>query len=92
MMLGIGIGKDPSLQQRLSSGLPLVIAQSVCGTISSIIFVWKIKNYLAAKRANVTELQYCQQLKSVYDEYKHKVYSLSHTEKQNVEEIKEEGK
>jgi uncharacterized protein with PQ loop repeat len=39
MMLGIGIGKDPSLQQRLSSGLPLVIAQSVCGTISSIIFV-----------------------------------------------------
>jgi hypothetical protein len=74
----------------LSSGLPLIIAQSICGVISAIIFVWKIKNYAAAKRAQITELQYCHQLKSVYDEYKRKIHSLSHHEKQTVENA--EGK
>jgi uncharacterized protein with PQ loop repeat len=62
---------------RLSSGLPLVIAQSICGTISSIIFINKLKNYFAAKRAKITELQYCHQLKKISDEYKQKVASLS---------------
>jgi hypothetical protein len=36
-----------------------VIAQGVCGTISSIIFIWKLKNYLAAKKLNISEEEYC---------------------------------
>jgi uncharacterized protein with PQ loop repeat len=93
VLMVCGVGMDnPTLARNLSSGLPLVIAQSFCGIISSIIFTWKIKNYLAAKRAKITELQYCKQLKSVYDEYKRKVHSLSHVEKQDVQEVKEEGK
>lgn len=91
MTCGIGIGDNPSWSQRLSSGMPLIIAQSICGVISSIIFGWKIKNYSAAKRAKVTELQYCQQLKSVYDEYKKKVHALSHVEKTRIEEVKTGG-
>jgi Spy/CpxP family protein refolding chaperone len=67
-----------------------VIAQSVCGTISSIIFCWKIKNYFNAKKAKLTEAQYCQQLKSIYDQYKRKIHSLSHIEKQEVHPVKEE--
>jgi hypothetical protein len=44
----------------LSAGLPLVIAQSVCLTITTIIFIWKLINYFAAKKANISELEYLQ--------------------------------
>ncbi|MDR3329962.1 MAG: hypothetical protein LBS76_01660 [Mycoplasmataceae bacterium] len=73
----------------LASGLPLIIAQSVCGTISSIIFIWKLKNYFAAKKAKVTELHYCKQLKSLSDEYKRKVYELSNHAEPKVEIVEE---
>jgi hypothetical protein len=46
---------DPTL----SGGLPLTIAQSVCGVISSIIFIWKLKNYFASKKMHISELEYC---------------------------------
>jgi uncharacterized protein with PQ loop repeat len=39
MACGIGIGNDPNITQRLSSGLPLIIAQSICGIVSSTIFI-----------------------------------------------------
>jgi hypothetical protein len=59
-----------SITKRLSSGLPLIIAQSICGIISSIIFIKKMKNYCAAKRAKISELLYCQQLKKNSDQKK----------------------
>ncbi|MDR1991581.1 MAG: hypothetical protein LBP70_02525 [Mycoplasmataceae bacterium] len=89
MVLGYGIGKDKSIGKCLSSGLPLIIAQSICGLISSVIFGWKLKNYFRAKKANVTETQYCKQLKSIYDEYKHKIRSLSHKDEQTVKVVEE---
>lgn len=42
----------------LSAGLPLIMAQSICGIISSIIFVWKLINYFNAKKLNMSELEY----------------------------------
>jgi hypothetical protein len=89
MTAGYGVGPDRNLAKCLSSGLPLIIAQSICGIISSIIFIWKMRNYFAAKRAHITELQYCKQLKSVYNEYKSKVRSLSHKTKQTVKTVEE---
>jgi hypothetical protein len=56
-----GVGSDPTL----SGGLPLVIAQSVCGTISSIIFIWKLKNYFIAKKLNISEEEYCKRIAKV---------------------------
>jgi hypothetical protein len=66
-----------SLPDRISSGLPLIVAQTVSGAISTTIFVWKLKNYFAARNARETELGYCQKLKLLSDEYKNKVRSLS---------------
>jgi hypothetical protein len=41
-----------------SGGWPLIIAQSVCGGISTTIFIWKMINYFAAKKAKMSELEY----------------------------------
>jgi uncharacterized protein with PQ loop repeat len=71
-------GDDKDLASRLSSGLPLVIAQGTCGIISGIIFVYKMKNYFGAKKAKISELNYCHQLKKIADEYRKSVYMLSH--------------
>lgn len=48
---------------RLSSGLPLIIAQSICGIISLIIFIWKMINYFGAKSAGISELEYIEKFK-----------------------------
>jgi hypothetical protein len=80
---------DQNLANRLSNGLPLVVAQGICGIISAIIFVLKMKNYFAAKRANVSELHYCHELKKLSDEYHKKIHVLSHKQ-HSVEEKKEE--
>ena len=42
----------------LPGGLPLIIAQGVCGSISSIIYVWKLINYFGSRKAKVSELEY----------------------------------
>jgi uncharacterized protein with PQ loop repeat len=42
----------------LDGGIPLVIAQSICGLISSTIFIWKLRNYFIAKKAGISELDY----------------------------------
>jgi hypothetical protein len=56
----------------LSGGLPLIIAQSVCGIISSIIFIWKLHNKFAAQRLGITEAQFCEKAKKQYDAKHHK--------------------
>lgn len=76
-----------ALAHRLESGLPLIIAQGICGIISSIIFVWKLKNHAAAKKAKLTEVEYCKKFKMLAENYRQDVKSLS---KQEVEQNKTE--
>jgi uncharacterized protein with PQ loop repeat len=60
---GVFMTAGVTVDQTLSGGLPLVIAQSVCGIISSIIFIWKLKNYFASKKIHISELEYCRLVK-----------------------------
>jgi uncharacterized protein with PQ loop repeat len=46
------------IENNVSAGLPLVVAQSICGINSMIIFIWKLKNYFIAKKANISEFEY----------------------------------
>ncbi|GHU47891.1 hypothetical protein FACS1894218_3340 [Bacilli bacterium] len=55
------IGGILILQNSISGGVPLVVAQGISGTSSSIIFIWKLKNYYGAKKAHMSELEYCKQ-------------------------------
>jgi len=56
---GIGILADKSNAQRLSAGLPILLANLAALIISAIIAFFKFRNMYMAKKLNMTEKTFC---------------------------------
>jgi uncharacterized protein with PQ loop repeat len=55
-------GAGLSAAKNFTSGLPLVISNSICMISGSIIYTIKLLNMRRAKQQGITELAYCQSL------------------------------
>lgn len=77
-----GVKYIPDLNSRLSSGLPLLLANVIAFTISAILLFLKLRSMHYAKIFKTTEKQFCDN----YESYRTKIKMLK-AEKQSANKV-----